>query len=104
MTTGTAAASAGTHRSVTRTEPLRLFRTCLSTEPFNPSRTLAPRRPAREHEPRAEHHDGDCTRSFALPHTVGPNHIQAAFTDGLLNVTLPTHEEAPPKQIEFSAN
>ena len=102
MTTGTATASARTHRSVTRTDPLRLFRTRLSAEPFNPSRPPAPRRPAREHGPRAEPHDGEFTRSFALPSTVEPNPIQAAFTDGLHDVTPPQREEAPPKPTEVS--
>lgn len=42
MTTGTAKAPATTHRSVTRTDPLRLFRTSLFDEPFTLFRPFAP--------------------------------------------------------------
>jgi len=42
MATGTATAPTRTHRSVTWTDPLRLFRTRLSQEPYDLFRHLAP--------------------------------------------------------------
>ena len=77
MTNGAATTPARTYRSVTWTEPLRLFRTRLSDEPFNPSRPLT------------HFNDGEVARSFALQHLVGSNHLQEAFTNTLLTVTRP---------------
>jgi HSP20 family protein len=42
---------------------------------------------------------GAFERSFALPNTVDPERVQAAFTDGLLTVTLPKVERARPREI-----
>ena len=36
-------------------------------------------------------------RAFTLPETVNEEHIQAAYTDGILKFTLPKKEEALPK-------
>ncbi len=37
------------------------------------------------------------TRTFRLPQTVESNAIEAAYVNGILNVTLPKKEEAKPK-------
>ena len=44
-------------------------------------------------------------RSFRLPDTADTDHIQAAYTDGILHLTVPKKEEAKtkaPKQISIS--
>lgn len=51
---------------------------------------------------RVERSYGAFTRSFALPHTVDANKVQAEYKDGVLTVTLPLREEAKPKQIKVS--
>lgn len=39
------------------------------------------------------------SRSFTLPDTVAGENISAAYTDGLLKLTLPKKEEAKPKPV-----
>ena len=51
---------------------------------------------------RVERSYGTFTRSFALPHTVDPNRVQAEYKDGVLSITLPLREEAKPKQIKVN--
>lgn len=43
---------------------------------------------------------GKFTRSFVLPPNVDFNKINAAYTNGLLELTLPKKEEAKPKTIQ----
>jgi HSP20 family protein len=45
---------------------------------------------------------GAFRRSFTLPATVDASRIEAAYTDGVLTVTLPRREEARPKQIQIN--
>ena len=68
-------------------------------------RSLAPsaeETTARENYHRVERNHGEFTRSFALPNTVDPNRVHAAFINGLPTVTLPKREEAQKKQIQVS--
>jgi HSP20 family protein len=51
---------------------------------------------------RVERSYGTFTRSFALPHTVDPNRVQADYKDGVLTITLPLREEAKPRQIKVN--
>ena len=50
---------------------------------------------------RVERAYGSFQRSFTLPTHVKSDKIEAAYTDGILTVTLPKAEEAKPKQIEI---
>lgn len=49
---------------------------------------------------RVERSYGSFQRSFTLPTHVKNDRIEAAYTDGILTVTLPKAEEAKPRQIE----
>ena len=51
---------------------------------------------------RVERAYGAFTRSFTLPNVVDTAKIKAEYKDGLLRMTLPTKEEAKPKQISIS--
>lgn len=42
-------------------------------------------------------------RSFTLPKTVDSDKIEAAYTDGILHLTLPKKEEAKPKEPKLIA-
>jgi HSP20 family protein len=57
----------------------------------------------RESFHRVERSYGTFTRSFTLPSAVDTERIKADFKDGVLQVTLPTREEAKPKQIAINA-
>jgi HSP20 family protein len=57
----------------------------------------------RENFHRVERSYGTFTRSFTLPSVVDTERIKADFKDGVLQVTLPTKEEAKPKQIAINA-
>jgi HSP20 family protein len=57
----------------------------------------------RENFHRVERSYGTFTRSFTLPSAVDTERIKADFKDGVLQVTLPTREEAKPKQIAINA-
>jgi HSP20 family protein len=48
---------------------------------------------------RYERSYGVFERSFTVPTTVDADHIQAAYEDGVLTVTLPKVERAKPRQI-----
>ena len=52
---------------------------------------------------RLERAYGAFTRSFTLPNTVDGAKVRAEYRDGVLSVTLPTREEARPRQIEVAA-
>jgi len=49
---------------------------------------------------RLERGYGQFERSFALPETVDPEHVHAAYKDGTLTVTFPKKEVANPRQIK----
>lgn len=49
---------------------------------------------------RVERSYGSFQRSFTLPTAIRTDAIEASFSDGVLNVTLPKAEEAKPKQID----
>ena len=51
---------------------------------------------------RVERSYGAFTRSFALPHTVDSNKVEASYKDGVLTIKLPQREEAKPKQIKVN--
>ncbi len=48
---------------------------------------------------RIERAYGTFARSFALPSTIDTEKVRAEYKDGVLTVTMPTREEAKPKQI-----
>ncbi len=56
----------------------------------------------RENCHRIERAYGAFSRSFTLPNLVDTEKIQAEYKDGVLRVTLPTREEAKPKQITIA--
>ena len=45
---------------------------------------------------------GAFRRSFTLPASVDASRIQAAYTDGVLTITLPRREETRPRQIQVN--
>jgi HSP20 family protein len=53
---------------------------------------------------RVERSYGGFSRSFSLPNTVDTEKVSASFTDGVLTVTLPTREEAKPRQIQVQVH
>ena len=53
---------------------------------------------------RVERHYGSFARSFSLPITVDPEKINAAYTSGVLQVTMGKREETRPKQIKVRVN
>ena len=53
---------------------------------------------------RIESSYGSFHRSFPLPDSIDQDKIVARFDNGVLNVTLPTTEEAQPKRIELKIN
>ena len=53
---------------------------------------------------RMERSYGSFARSFSLPPTVDAEKIEAAFTNGVLTLTLPKREESKPKQIKVKVS
>jgi HSP20 family protein len=53
---------------------------------------------------RVERSYGSFSRSFSLPTTVDTEKVSAAFTDGVLTITLPMREEAKPRQIQVQVH
>jgi HSP20 family protein len=51
---------------------------------------------------RVERSYGTFTRSFALPHTVDANKVEADYREGVLTIKLPQREEAKPRQIKVN--
>jgi len=43
---------------------------------------------------------GEFERSIELPITVASGEIDATYSDGVLDISLPVHEEIKPKQVE----
>lgn len=58
----------------------------------------------REKFHRVERAYGSFSRSFTLPSVVDTEKIKAEYKDGVLRVTLPTREEAKPKQISIAVS
>jgi HSP20 family protein len=56
----------------------------------------------RERYHRVERGHGTFRRSFTLPVDVDTARVAAAYTDGVLTVTLPRREEARPRQIQIN--
>jgi len=52
---------------------------------------------------RVERSYGQFVRSFTLPNNVDREHIQASFSNGLLQISMPKREDAKPRQIKISA-
>jgi HSP20 family protein len=59
---------------------------------------------AKESYHRVERLYGTFSRSFSLPSTVDNEKVNAEFKDGVLKVTLPSREEAKPRQIQVQVN
>jgi len=53
---------------------------------------------------RVERSYGNFSRSFSLPATVNTEKVSATFADGVLSITLPTREEAKPRQIQVQVH
>jgi HSP20 family protein len=53
---------------------------------------------------RVERAYGSFTRSFTLPATIDGARVRADYRDGVLTVTLPTREEARPRQIQVDVS
>jgi HSP20 family protein len=53
---------------------------------------------------RVERSYGTFLRRFALPETAFAEKVNAEFKDGVLQVRLPKHESAKPKQVEVKVN
>jgi HSP20 family protein len=51
---------------------------------------------------RVERQYGSFTRSFTLPNTVDPEHVQAHYDKGILKIQLAKKAEAKPKQIKVN--
>lgn len=49
---------------------------------------------------RVERACGAFSRSFTLPNTIDGGNVHAEYRDGVLTVTLPTRDEARPRQIQ----
>jgi HSP20 family protein len=58
----------------------------------------------KENYHRIERSYGSFERSFTLPTSVKSDKIDAAYNNGVLQITLPKVEEAKPKQIEVKVN
>ena len=56
----------------------------------------------KENYHRVERTYGTFTRTFTLPTQVDPEKVQAAFENGILTITVPTAEQAKPRQIAIS--
>ncbi len=52
---------------------------------------------------RRERHVGSVSRRIALPQAVDGAKVEAELRDGVLTLTVPTPEEAKPKQIEIKS-
>jgi HSP20 family protein len=53
---------------------------------------------------RVERSYGNFSRSFSLPTTVNTEKVSATFADGVLSITLPTREDAKPRQIQVQVH
>ncbi len=53
---------------------------------------------------RMERPYGTFFRTFALPNDSDPGKVNASFNDGVLQIQVPKHEKALPRQIEVKVN
>jgi HSP20 family protein len=53
---------------------------------------------------RVERYAGEFRRVIALPQTVDQDHVEAAYTNGVLRVSVPKAEAAKPKQINIKTS
>jgi HSP20 family protein len=53
---------------------------------------------------RVKRFSGRFERSIELPTSVSTDKVKAAYTDGVLTVTLPKSEQAKPKKIDIALN
>ena len=53
---------------------------------------------------RIERSYGSFVRYFTLPESVDPEHVRAAYDNGVLSVTLPKKEIAKPRSIKVQVN
>jgi HSP20 family protein len=51
---------------------------------------------------RVERVYGSFSRSFALPHQVASDRVEAKFDNGVLSITVPKAEQAKPRRISIS--
>jgi len=58
----------------------------------------------RENFYRMERSYGSFLRTFALPHIVQADRVEANYDNGVLNIKLPKREDAKPKQIKIQTN
>ena len=92
------------HELVIRAEMPGLKRDDIELRVENNTLTLRGER-KRENEVKEEQYHrierayGAFSRSFSLPATVDAGNVSAEYKDGVLTVTLPTREEAKPRQI-----
>jgi HSP20 family protein len=61
------------------------------------------KREEREQMHRYERSYGSFERTFALPSTVDPEHIDANYENGILNITIAKAERARPREIPVNA-
>jgi len=84
------------------TTSLRAQHATANLDEFARIRTETCNRETREWTGSRNRSYGAFTRSFALPHTVDSNNVQAEYKDGVLTVKLPIREEAKPRQIKVN--
>ncbi|MGA7616764.1 MAG: Hsp20/alpha crystallin family protein [Thermoanaerobaculia bacterium] len=53
---------------------------------------------------RVERSYGSFVRSFTLPNSVDPEHVEAIYEDGVLEISMPKREEAKPRRIEIGGS
>src|SRR5579872_3293441 len=53
---------------------------------------------------RVERRYGTFVRTFTLPNTIDPEHVNAEYANGILKITLAKKQEAKPKQIKIGIN
>lgn len=57
---------------------------------------------SKENYHRMERVYGSFSRAFSLPQRVDSENVTAAFTDGILTVTIPKADEAKPRKIDIA--
>lgn len=97
------------HEIVLRAELAGLKREDIDIRVENHTLTLSGERKQeqdvkKENYHRVERSFGRFSRSFSLPNTVDTEKVSASFADGVLTVTLPTREEAKPRQVQVQVH
>ncbi len=52
---------------------------------------------------REERRHGGFSRSIVLPSSIDPDRIEASYKDGVLDIVIPKHQAALPRQIEIES-